>query len=191
VAKAKAPYDAVIVPGVPFNGTAWDNTMKLRVHWAVHLFQQKITRNIIFSGGAVYSPYTEAKVMSLYAQQLGVPAANCFLDTLAEHSTENLYYGWRRARQLGFARIALATDVFQSKMTKSFARKMKRRIGAELDLIPVTWDPRKDSLQLSTPVIDPAPAFVPGFASIVDRQSFWYRFGGTLGKHVDWEEPAP
>lgn len=191
-AEAKKPYDAVIVPGVPFNGTAWDSTMKLRVHWAVHLYEQGITRNIIFSGGAVYTPYVEANIMSLYAQQLGVPAEHCHLDPLAEHSTENWFYGWRKGRELGFVRMALATDIFQSKMTKSFGRKMKRKLGAVIDIIPVMWDTRKGPLNLSDPTIDPSSALVTGtFVSILEREKFWKRFRGTLGKNVDWEAPVP
>lgn len=191
-AEAKKPYDAVIVPGVPFNGTAWDSTMKLRVHWAVHLYEQGITRNLIFSGGAVYTPYIEANIMSLYAQQLGVPAEHCHLDPLAEHSTENWFYGWRKGRELGFARMALATDIFQSKMTKSFGRKMKRKLGAVIDIIPVVWDTRKGPLNLSDPTIDPSSALVTGtFVSILEREKFWKRFRGTLGKNVDWEAPVP
>lgn len=190
-AEAKKPYDAVIVPGVPFNGVAWDSTMKLRVHWAVHLYEQGITRNIIFSGGAVYTPYVEANIMSLYAQQLGVPADRCHLDPLAEHSTENLFYGWYKGRELGFTRMAVATDIFQSKMTKSFGKKMKRRLGAVIDIIPVVWDTRKGPLNLSDPVIDPASARVHGtFISILEREKFWKRFRGTIGKNVDWNRPV-
>lgn len=189
-AQVKKPYDAVIVPGVPFNGTSWDSTMKLRVHWAVHLYKEGIARNIIFSGGAVYTPYVEAEIMSLYAQELGVPKEHCFIDPLAEHSTENIFYGWKKGRELGFTRIALATDVFQSKMTKSFGKKMRRKLGAEVDMIPVLWDTRKGNLGLSTPTIDPTTARVDSFVSILEREGFWKRFRGTLGKDVDWEAPV-
>lgn len=188
-AQAKKPYDAVIVPGVPFNGMSWDSTMKLRVHWAVHLYEEGVTRNIIFSGAAVYTPYVEAKIMSLYAQHLGVPKEHCFLDTIAEHSTENLFYGWKRGRDLGFSHIALATDVFQAKMTKSFGKKMRRKLGADIDMVPVVWDTRKGNLGLSTPTIDPTSARVDPFISILDRESFWKRLGGTMGKQVDWKAP--
>ncbi|MBP6574628.1 MAG: YdcF family protein [Flavobacteriales bacterium] len=189
-AQEKKPYDAVIVPGVPFNGVSWDSTMKLRVHWAVHLFKEGVARNIIFSGGAVYTPYVEAEIMSLYAQELGVPAKHCFLDPIAEHSTENIFYGWKKGRELGFTRIALATDVFQSKMTKSFGKKMRRRLGAQVDMIPVVWDTRSGNLGLSTPTIDPGTARVDSFVSILERESFWKRLGGTMGKQVDWDAPV-
>ena len=29
------PFDAVIVPGVPFENGEWSDVMKIRVHWAI------------------------------------------------------------------------------------------------------------------------------------------------------------
>src|SRR5687768_612232 len=74
------PYDVIIVPGVPFDGKEWSMAMKGRVIWASHLVKRGIAKNIIFSGSAVYTPYVEAKVMSLYAQELGVPAEKIFIE---------------------------------------------------------------------------------------------------------------
>ncbi len=185
---AKKPYDAVIVPGVPFNNGEWDGTMNMRVHWAVLLYEQGITKHIIFSGSSVYSPYVEARIMSLYAQKLGVPQDAIALEPRAEHSTENLYYGWKKAKELGWRKVALATDDFQTGTLKGFARKMKRKVGAEVDLIPVVEDSMTVERR-STPVIDPSSAFVSPFTSLVDRQSLWHRLGGTMGKHINWKEP--
>src|SRR5690606_35560944 len=80
-------YDAGIVPGVPFKNGQWDSIMKGRVLWADFLYKKGIVRNLIFSGGAVYSPYYEARIMGLYALQLGIPEAHIFYETQAEHST--------------------------------------------------------------------------------------------------------
>ena len=77
-------------------------------------------------------------------------------------------------------------------MTKAFGRKMKRRLGAVIDIIPVVWDTRKGPLNLFDPVIDPSSAQVTGtFVSILEREKFWKRFRGTLGKNVNWEAPVP
>jgi len=51
------------------------------VLWASFLYKQGVIRNIIFSGGAVYTPYYEAKVMGLYAQRLGIPKEHIFYET--------------------------------------------------------------------------------------------------------------
>ena len=49
----------------------------------------------------------------------------------------------------------------------------------------------RDSVEIMdqrTPEIDPSSAFRKDFVSIVDRQTFWQRFQGTLGKYIVWEE---
>ncbi len=180
-------FDAIIVPGVPFVNGQWDTTMKGRVLWSCFLYQQGIARNIIYSGGAVYSPYAEAKIMGLYAQQLGIPEAHIFYDTLAEHSTENVYYAYLLAREQGFKSIALATDPFQSAMLKRFTRK---RFATEIVHLPFIADTLK-TLNHVRPLIDPSAAYVSPFRAITERESFWRRVGGTLGLRIKWEQKRP
>jgi len=184
VAAQHRTFDAVIVPGVPFEGHAWDSIMKARVLWSYVLYRNGIVRNIIYSGGAVYSPYYEAKIMGLYARQLGIPEAHIFFDTLAEHSTENVYYSYELARSLHFKSMALATDPFQSSMLRSFTRK---RFGTEIAHLPFVQDSLQKYSTLN-PVIDPAPAFEKNFRSIREREGAWERFKGTLGRHIPWEK---
>ena len=68
-----APYDAIIIPGVPHDGVSWSPTMNIRISWANFLFKKGIANNIIFSGGAVYTKFSEAKIMAEYGKALGVP----------------------------------------------------------------------------------------------------------------------
>ena len=75
----KEPFDAIIVPGVPFENNLWDRTMKGRVYWSKYLYDKGIAMNIIYSGAAVYSPYYEGKIMALYAAALGIPATHIHL----------------------------------------------------------------------------------------------------------------
>ncbi|MCH5721148.1 ElyC/SanA/YdcF family protein [Niabella hibiscisoli] len=79
VTDSSKSFDVAIVPGVPFYNNKWDSIMKGRVLWADFLYKEGIVRNVIFSGSAVYSPYYEARIMGLYAEQLGIPASNIFL----------------------------------------------------------------------------------------------------------------
>lgn len=176
----KTTYDAIIVPGVPLQQGMWDSVMKARVLWAVYLYKEKMTKNIIFSGAAVYTPYYEAVAMGLYAQKLGVPADRIYYDTLAKHSTENVYYSYLMAKKLGFKKLALATDPFQSVMLGSYT---KRRFRSHIQHIPVIFDIIKsmDHSQLS---IDYQLAYKPGFISIVDQESLGRRLMGTMGKQV-------
>ncbi|GAB3010018.1 hypothetical protein GCM10027051_09280 [Niabella terrae] len=176
-------YDAGIVPGVPFKNGQWDSVMKGRVLWADFLYKKGIVRNLIFSGGAVYSPYYEARIMGLYAMQLGIPEAHIFYETQAEHSTENIYYSYELARKQGFKSIALLTDPFQSSLTKRFTRK---RFATPIGHLPFLVDTIR-ALNHINVQIDPAPAYVSGFKSIVEREGWFKRLRGTMGAFIPWE----
>ncbi|KAA5537536.1 YdcF family protein [Taibaiella lutea] len=177
-------FDAVIVPGAPFKNNTWDSVMKGRVIWSYVLYKNGIVRNVIYSGGAVYSPYYEAKIMGLYAMQLGIPAEHIFYDTMAEHSTENIYYSYGLARNAGFKSIALATDPFQSSMLKAFTKK---RFATPVVHLPFVIDSLRQYNYLS-PEINPAPAFQKHFKSITERQGFWERLRGTRGKYIPFDK---
>ncbi len=177
-------FDAGIVPGIGYDGKKWDTVMKGRVLWAHHLYSKGIIRNIIFSGGAVYTPYYESKIMGLYAQQLGIPATHIFYDTIAEHSTENIFYSYKIAKKQGFKTLALVTDPFQSSMLKGFTR---RRFATDIYHLPFMVDTLRRLSHLD-PAIDAASAYYAGhFKSIVERESRWKRFRGTLGAFIPWE----
>ncbi|WP_118972057.1 YdcF family protein [Taibaiella koreensis] len=180
-------YDALIVPGVPFDSVTWSNTMRARVLWSWLLYRNGRVKNIIYSGSAVYSPYYEAKIMGLYAQQLGIPAAHIYYDTLAEHSTENVYYSYELARKLGFKSIALGTEYDQAILLKRF---MCHRFGTRIKIFPV-YEAMLDGEKMPEPVIDPAPARKPGFRSLPDRESFGQRLGGTAGSKVPIPKHKP
>jgi len=180
---AHKQYDAVIVPGVPFIEPQWDMTMQMRVLWAVHLYKRGYTKKIIMSGSSVYSPYVEGEIMKLYAIKLGVPQDDIIVEGKAQHSTENVWYSYKLGKSLGYETIALATDPFQTRMTYRFG---KRRIKS-LKYLPVIFDTLK-TLPHETPLIDYKPLKLDTFTSIIETQSFWYRFRGTMGKHIDFKE---
>jgi hypothetical protein len=156
--------------------------MKARVLWSVYLYKNKYTKNIIYSGSAVYTPFYEALSMGLYAQKLGVPAQHIFYDTLAKHSTENIYYSYKVAKENGFKTIALATDPFQSVMLGSFTKK---RFSSPIQHIPIQFDLIR--LLNDAPIeIDSMLAFKQGFQSIIEKEVFTTRLKGTLGRQIDY-----
>ena len=176
----KAPFDAGIVPGVPWVEGGWDSAMKGRVIWAVHLYKRGVVKNLIFSGGSVYSPYYEGKIMCLYAQQLGVSKENCFAEIQAEHSVENVYYGHKIADSLGFKKVALITDPFQSTLLKSLLRKFH----PHMTRIPFIIDTLKMVNQVMVK-IDGSSARNPAYTlALWDRETKWQRLQGTRGKKV-------
>ncbi len=178
-----APFDVLIVPGSPFNGR-WDTIMKARVLWSWILYKNGIVRNVIYSGAAVYTPYKESRIMGLYGMALGIPAENIHYDTLAEHSTENIYYSYLLARQLGYRSIALGTDPFQSFTLRGYIRK---RFSTPMMHLPFVVD----SLEVYNH-LDPAIDFLPlkekSWTNLKQRKSFFKRLGGTFGQHIPWHE---
>lgn len=177
------PYDAIIVPGFPFKGEEWDMVHKMRIHWAKYLYEKGYTGHVIFSGSAVATPYVESKLMALYGEALGIPKEKIFTEQQAEHSVENVYYSYRMAKKMGFTRIALATDPFQSRYMGKFIRKFELPVA----LLPTVIDTLK-ILNLYEPKIDPKPALKENFVKLSDRENLFQRLKGTLGKYIIWQE---
>lgn len=180
-AQRQAPYDAVIVPGFPHIKDSMTVVVQNRVIWAWYLYSKGMVKNVIFSGGAVYSPYKEAEIMALYAIQLGIPREHVFIEIQAEHSTENLYYSYKIAEQNGFNRVAVATDATQSSFMYSINN---HRFKIPVDFIPIVNDTLKQLPRIK-PDINQDTALVADFVSIIDRQSLWKRLRGTRGVKVD------
>ncbi|MFL5763919.1 MAG: YdcF family protein [Bacteroidia bacterium] len=182
----EAPYDVIIVPGCPYNGKDWSLPMKGRVIWASYLVNKGIAKNVIFSGAAVYTPYVEGKVMAIYAESLGVAKEKIYVEDKAEHSTENIYNSYMMAKKLGFKKIAVASDQFQSNLLMRFTRI---RFDLPIAHIPFVVDTlsRIDDVH---PVIDATSARVENFDAfkpITQTQSARYRRRGTFGKHIKFE----
>jgi uncharacterized SAM-binding protein YcdF (DUF218 family) len=179
-AKKKAPYDAIIVPGFPYEkGDDLSVVYKIRIFWAYHLFNEGIAKNIIFSGSAVHTPYVEAKIMAEYAKQMGIPEANIFIEDSAEHSTENLFYSYQLAKHYGFEKVAVATDPFQSGMISYLTSK---------DKLPVDYIPAKvetiaskywDTFDFN---INEKVAYKEDFIPLAERTTKEERMRGTQGQ---------
>lgn len=175
-------YDIIVVPGVPPENGKWSYTMKGRILWSKYLYDKGIAKNIMYSGSAVYAPYKEGEVMALYAIAIGIPKEHVLSETKAEHSTENIYYSYKKAKQLGYKKIALASDMFQTKMLKRFTRQ---KVSADVDLIPMVEDSMPNADSMPDPVIDLEQTKVSNFVPITERESFWKRLRGTRGLNVD------
>ncbi len=178
------PYDVIIVPGCPFDGTDWSTAMKGRVIWADYLIKKGVAKNVIFSGGSVYSPYIESRVMALYAEALGTPKEKIITEEKAEHTTENVYNSYQIAKKMGFTKIAVASDPFQSNLLMGFTN---RRFKLPIAHIPFIIDTLK-TIDKVHPIINPESAHVDNFKSIVETQSKWHRFRGTRGKNIKFEK---
>jgi uncharacterized SAM-binding protein YcdF (DUF218 family) len=176
-------YDMIVVPGVPLEDGKWSATMKDRVFWSKYLYEKGIAKNVMYSGSAVYSPYREAEIMALYGEKLGIPKENIYTEIKAEHSTENIYYSYKKAKKLGYSKIALASDPFQTKMLRRFTRKI---VSQEVAFIPIVYDTIQSMKAIiPDPTIDYEKAYVNDFKSLTKRKTFPERFRGTRGLAID------
>jgi hypothetical protein len=182
--KKHPTYDVIIVPGIQFVEPQWDRVLQMRLLWAKHLYDRGLTKYIMTSGSSVYTPYTEAVIMADYLVAMGVPREYIITEERAEHSTENLWYGFKLAQKHGFSRIALATDPFQSKMLYGFA---KRHTHRQVKFLPVIMDTLQTIAHLN-PNINYTQHKILNFIPITQRQSKWKRFKGTMGKNIDFSE---
>lgn len=110
----KKTYDIIVVPGVPLVNGQWSDVMKARVYWSKYLFDKGIARNIMYSGSSVYTPYKEGEVMAMYAKAIGIPAEHIFTETKAEHSTENIYYSYKKAKNSASTPLHLHQTLFRA-----------------------------------------------------------------------------
>lgn len=176
--KLANPYDVIIVPGVPYQEPSLKVVLKARMLWAKFLFEKRFTKNIIFSGAAVYTPYIEGKMMKIYADSLGIPSENTFAEEEAEHSTENIFYSVKMARELGFKRIALATDHYQAILLKGYIKKK----FPDVELITICY--KNINMKVELPEIDAESAYADLFVSLAERENKLKRFKGTMGKNI-------
>ena len=161
----RAPFDAVIVPGIPYSKENPEYMMPVRLRWAMLLYKKGITKNIIFSGSAVHSPYVEGLYMKIIADSLGIPSIHTFAEGKALHSTENISYGLELADSLGFKKIAIATDPFQSIYLSSTYSK----INPTLAFLPLDVDSMK-SFSQPLPSVNVNAAFVQNFVPLEKRK---------------------
>jgi hypothetical protein len=180
-AKKLPAFDVAIVPGLPLKGNQWDTLLKTRMLWSAYLYKKGYVKNIIYSGNAVYTKWVEGKVMAHFAQALGVPKENIFIDTLAEHSTENLYYGYNLAKEKGFKTIALATDPFQCAMLDKFSRK---NFDEKIYFFPGVFDSIQREYSEIQMEFDTTKFVASGFIPIDERQNYGDRLKGTRGKNI-------
>lgn len=162
---SKAPFDAVIVPGLPYDTGNLNPLLKARMLWAKELYDKGITKHIIFSGSAVHSPYIEAMIMKMMADSMGIPTQHTFIEDEAMHSNQNVAFGVKKAASMGFTNIAVATDPIQALVVKKYMRINHTFVSIlpfSLKAMPVYY---------STPIpnVDANKAFVKNFVPLKQR----------------------
>lgn len=175
------PIDIAIVPGLPLYYGQCDTLLKTRLLWSEFLIKKGYVKNVLYSGSAVYSPWVEGSSMALLAKQLGIDTTHILIDTLAEHSTENLYFGYVMAKAKGYKTIAVATDPFQCAMLSKFAKK---NFNEEIYFLPVIYDSIRPQMSVVLQM-DTNLTKRKSFTSIEQRQGYKDRMKGTRGKKIN------
>lgn len=174
------PIDIAIVPGLPLYHGKCDTLLKSRMLWSHYLMKKGIISNVLYSGNAVYTQWIEGSSMALLANQLGIDNKNIVIDTMAEHSTENLFYGYHLAKKMGYKTIAIATDPFQCAMLHKYARK---NFNETIYFIPIIYDSIKPNMGISL-MIDTTLTLKKCFIPIEERMDYKSRLKGTTGKNI-------
>ncbi|MCW5908199.1 MAG: YdcF family protein [Chitinophagales bacterium] len=164
---SEAPYDAVIIPGLPFDTPVPNNLFKARILWSKSLFNKGLVKNIIYSGSAVHTPYVEGEIMKAIALQMGLPSANIYAEVNAQHTTENIDYSLQLARTLRFQKIAVASDPFQTIFLKRHIAKHQ----LEVALLPFDLDSFPAFKKYSFPLIDYRKFSVQNFVPLKERNN--------------------
>jgi hypothetical protein len=179
--KEQKIYDAVIIPGYPFNPDGKMNAIyRMRLAWAFELYETGRTQHIILSGGAVHSPYVEAEIFAMYLMGKGIPANALILERNAEHSLENVFYSMEIAEKYGFEKVAVATDMWQSGMIQFLAMVEKHDLS-KVDFLPAKFSIVNRYWKSFEFEIDHQLAMTDDFVPLVARKDKKTRRQGTHG----------
>lgn len=160
-----APYDVVIIPGLPYDAPVPNGLFKARMLWSKSLFDKGMVKNIIYSGSAVHTPYVEGEVMKAISARMSIPSQHTFAETRALHSTENIDYGLQLADSLGFKKVAVATDPFQTFFLERHVKKNHLPVA----LLPFDLDSFKAYEHLFLPFYDARGVQIPNFVPLKER----------------------
>lgn len=163
---SKAPFDVVIVPGLPYDTGNINPLFKARMLWAKELYETGVARHIIFSGSAVHSPYVEGVVMKIMADSMGIPSRHTFIEDKALHSNENVVYGLALAQSMGFKNVAVATDPIQMMVLKKYTRDNH----AHVSMLPFSIKSMAAYYKAPFPKVNAEDAFVENFVPLKQRE---------------------
>jgi uncharacterized SAM-binding protein YcdF (DUF218 family) len=123
--------------------------------------------------------------MRIIADSLGLPSHRIFAETQAEHSIENVYYSMKMAHQMGFKRIAVATDPFQARMLEPLMKKYCPGV----EIVPIVYSKIRSDRD-NIPSIKSADAVANNFVALNERETRTQRYSGTRGRRVAQEIAA-
>ena len=104
-------YDAIIVLGCPTNLNCSPSTiMKTRVDKAIQLYQNNLSRHLIFTGSAVHNDCSEAFTMMQYAIEKGINKENITLENKATNTYQNALFSVEIMDENGYTTAAVISS---------------------------------------------------------------------------------
>lgn len=130
--------DAAIVLGsAVWEGGRPSPSMQARVKKAVDLYDQKLVKKIIVSGGVGRIPPAEAIVMAELAESLGVNKEDIILEKQATSTRENIHYSYLIGEEQAYNTYIIVSDAFHLKR----AALMAKELGVDYQTSPALESP--------------------------------------------------
>ncbi len=108
---AQEHFDVVIAlgsPADPDGKVSWEE--RERVGEAVQEIRAGRAEHLIVTGGAAHNQWVEAKVEANFAQRLGIPAADVFVEGQSQNTIQNLYYAWQIMQAHGWTSAEVVSN---------------------------------------------------------------------------------
>lgn len=122
--------------------------------------------------------------MALYANKMGIPKEKIFIEPKAKHSSENVYYSLLIAEELGFKRIAIATDPIQGFLLTNYTERIRNK---SIDYINFQPKYIRHTKNPDEPKIDFWLAYTNDFTPLVENKNYWERKKESLGLNIDYK----
>lgn len=116
--------DALIILGYVSRDGRIHPLLKERLDEACKIFQQYGHENIIVSGGAVGSRYSEADLMKEYLVEKGIPANKVLKEDQSRNTVQNLIYSKRLMELHQLESFIVITSLFHIRRTKYIMHRL-------------------------------------------------------------------
>jgi uncharacterized SAM-binding protein YcdF (DUF218 family) len=124
----------VLVLGYPTNDDGSLHPLQqMRVETGVSAYRKLECQSLMFSGGAVSSPYIEAETMAAFARQLGVPSRDIIVENRARNTWENI--GCSLPYLKNYGSIVIASDILHAKRARRYLCRQKSTLCNHIEII--------------------------------------------------------
>jgi uncharacterized SAM-binding protein YcdF (DUF218 family) len=111
-----SPSDAAIVLGAAVWGNQPSPVFEERINHAIHLYQEGVVDNIIFTGGlAANDQLAEAEAARAYAIERGVSPEHVFIETKSYNTCLNLLEAKRIVEEKDWEQVLIVSDPLHMK----------------------------------------------------------------------------